>query len=85
MPPDVLFVGGNAVHDRVGPAYPLKLQRHLAEIATRIITAVAADELERVRVTVFWVALYNSCGLATQHHRPVMPRPVVYLHSCLFG
>jgi hypothetical protein len=85
MPPDVLFVCGNAVHDRVGSAYLLKLWGHLAEIAIRIITTGAADELKRVRVAAFWVALYNARGLAAKHYRPVMPCPVVDLHSCPAG
>jgi hypothetical protein len=48
--PEVGFVRGDAVLDRVGPADQLKPGRDLAVIPAGIITAAAADYLECVGV-----------------------------------
>ena len=79
----VPLVGGDAERDRVRTAYPLKLGRDLAVIKIRMVTAVAADDLERVGVAAFRLARHDAGRLAPQDHRPVLAGLQASLHACL--
>jgi hypothetical protein len=48
----MLFIGGNARGNRIGPADLLQARRELGVIQVRIVAAVAADDLERACIPV---------------------------------
>ena len=67
----------------VGPADLLKFRRDLAVIQVGMVTAVAADDFERVVVAALRLAL-NDLGWPTpQNHRPVVSGLVAGRHTCL--
>src|SRR5215471_16200673 len=73
MPGDVPGVRGGAGRDRViGPADPLQLGRHLAVVQVGVVTAVAADYLERVGVPALLLARHDPDGHPAQHYRPAV-------------
>jgi hypothetical protein len=61
---NVFLVCGDARSDRVWPAYLLKPGRDVVVIQIGIVTAVAADELERVGVAALWPAVNDKGWLA---------------------
>jgi hypothetical protein len=80
VPPDVRYVGGNAVRDRVRPADLPKLRPDLGVIQVRMITAVAADDLKRIGIAAFRAAVHDANRLAAENHRPAMPGLVTGHH-----
>ena len=62
----MVFIGGKARGNRMGPADLLQARRELGVIQVRIVAAVAADDLERAGIPVFDPAAGNARGLSAQ-------------------
>jgi hypothetical protein len=75
---DVLLIRPNAGRDGVGPADPLKLGGDVAVIQAGIVATVAADDLERVGVSAFWLAGDDPDWLAPQNAPGLIKGP----HAC---
>ena len=82
--PHVFLICGDARSDWVWPADLLELGGHMVVIQVGVVTAVAADELERVGVAALRPAINDAGRLAPENQRPTMPRLATGLHACLF-
>jgi hypothetical protein len=80
---EVGFVSGHASPDRVWPTDSLQLGCYLAVVAGGIITAVTADDLERVGVAAFRPAVHDAGRLATENGRPAIAGLVMCHHPRL--
>ena len=79
-----MLVCGDASCDGIRPADLLKPWGDLRVIQVGIVTAVAADELERVCVA-SWLAVHDAGRLAPEDQRPAEGAPVTGLRACLRG
>jgi hypothetical protein len=85
VPSDVLLVRCDAGRDGIGASDPLKLRRDIVVIQVGMITAVAADDLKQIGVTVCRLALDHADRLAPENHRPAAGGPVTDRHACPFA
>lgn len=71
----MLFIGGKARGNRIGPADHLQARRDLAVTQVRIVAAVAADDLERACMPVSCPAAGDARGLSAQDGGATMTGP----------
>src|SRR5580704_6207403 len=81
MKPGVLLVCRDARGNRVGPPGPPQLRWHVVVVQVGMITAVAADELERIGVAAFRPARHDVGRPAPKDHRPAKPWSIKEHHT----
>jgi len=79
--PHVRRVSGHAVRYQVWPADPPQLGRDLGVVQVGMVTALAADDLERVAVAAFRTAFHDADRLTAQDHRPAESRLITGHHA----
>src|SRR5215472_3057401 len=80
---EVVLVGDYADGDRVGAADQLELGRNLGIGQGGVVAALAADDLERIGVGAFRLAIYDPGWLAAENHRPAVPGLITGHHARL--
>jgi hypothetical protein len=81
----VLLVRSDAGCHGIRPADLLKPRGDVVVIQVGIVTAVAADELERVGVTALWLAVHHPGRLAAEDQRPAKGVLTIGLRARLRG
>jgi len=80
---EVVLVGNYADGDREGAADQLELGRDLGIGQVGVVAALPTDDLERVGLGAFSLAVYYPGWLAAENHRPAVPGPITGSHTRL--